>query len=788
MNEIGLVEQKFGVLDHAPVGMFVLREDSVILFWNNCLEYWTGISKSEVVGTKIGHHFPHLNEPGHSSRLQVIFEGGPPAIFSSQLHGHIIPSPLPSGQLRIQHTTVTSVPALDGEGFYALFAIQDVTDLTRLIEDHRATRDLALEEARERERSEAQLSLLYEAVARAMMSVRQEEILSHTLEALQKLIQPDDVAILLVEPGTNELVIRAHTGFPGGPKLVRRAVGVGIPGWVVQTGQPLLLDDVRGDERYHGCDPDTRSELCVPLRVGERVIGAVNLESRRPDAFSQEDLRLLSILTGHLSSVIENARLFEETEQLKAFNEGIVQSMAEGLCVQDADGIITFVNPAMEELLGYPADELVGRHWQTTIVPEEVERLQEKASHRPAGASEQYETRLQAQDGHEIPVLVSTQPLFEDNKFTGVLTAFTDITERKASEEMWRRYEFIVNASREFMTLISRNCVYEAVNESYCRTHDKAREEILGKTAAEIWGEKFDSVIKVHLDTCLAGNEVHYQEWFEFAELGLRCMDVTYYPYYGDGEIVTHAVVVSRDITERKRAEEALHRRTAQLEATNKELEAFAYSVSHDLRAPLRSIDGFSLALLEDYEDELDEMGQDFLRRVRAASQRMAELIEDLLHLSRITRRELSREKVDLSVLVEVIAEELQQREPERRVEFAIEHQVFADGDAGLLQAALENLLGNAWKFTDHREHARIEFGCTRIDGQRACFVRDNGAGFDPAYADRLFSPFQRLHSADEFEGTGIGLATVQRIIHRHGGRVWAEGAVDEGATFYFTL
>ncbi|HEY73406.1 MAG TPA: GAF domain-containing protein [Thermoflexia bacterium] len=234
--------------------------------------------------------------------------------------------------------------------------------------------------------------------------------------------------------------------------------------------------------------------------------------------------------------------------------------------------------------------------------------------------------------------------------------------------------------------------------------------------------------------------------------------------------------------------EQRVAERTAELTAVNKELESFAYSVSHDLRAPLRSIDGFSHALQEDYPDKLDATGQDYLNRVRAASQRMGQLIDDLLKLSRLTRGQMRREQIDLSGLAREIAGELRETQPGRAAEFVIEPDLAADGDARLLRVMLQNLLGNAWKFTAHHPRARIEFGVTEHDGERAYFVRDDGAGFDMAYADKLFGAFQRLHTRTEFEGSGIGLATVQRIVYRHGGRVWAKGAVEQGATFYFTL
>ncbi len=256
---------------------------------------------------------------------------------------------------------------------------------------------------------------------------------------------------------------------------------------------------------------------------------------------------------------------------------------------------------------------------------------------------------------------------------------------------------------------------------------------------------------------------------------------------------------LAQDISKRKQAEEELQKlnleldkrvieRTAQLEVANKELEAFSYSVSHDLRAPLRAIDGFSQVLLEDHAEQVDDEGKDHLRRVRTAAQKMAELIDDMLSLSQVTRAEMRRENIDLSELAQDIVAELEKSEPERRVELQVEDGLVVEGDSGLLRVALGNLLRNAWKFTGERTPASIEFGAEEQDGQRVYFVRDNGAGFDMAYADKLFGPFQRLHAATEFPGTGIGLASVQRIIHRHGGRIWAEAEVDQGATFYFTL
>ncbi|MHB8843949.1 MAG: sensor histidine kinase [Nitrospirota bacterium] len=234
--------------------------------------------------------------------------------------------------------------------------------------------------------------------------------------------------------------------------------------------------------------------------------------------------------------------------------------------------------------------------------------------------------------------------------------------------------------------------------------------------------------------------------------------------------------------------EENVEQRTAQLTAANKELEAFAYSVSHDLRAPLRSIDGFSKALLDDYLDKLDAEGRDHLKRIRKASQRMGKLIDDLLKLSRLTRGDMFIEQVDLSAMARDVIGNLQAADPGRAVKAVVQENISGAADRTMVRVVLENLLGNAWKYTSRQAQPRIMFGMAGAGGAIAYFIKDNGAGFDMLYSQKLFGVFQRLHSEMDFPGTGIGLATVQRIIHRHGGRVWAEGEVGKGATFYFTL
>lgn len=335
-----------------------------------------------------------------------------------------------------------------------------------------------------------------------------------------------------------------------------------------------------------------------------------------------------------------------------------------------------------------------------------------------------------------------------------------------------------------------------------------AAERLYGWKSDEILGRDVDLLVPSDLvdeyhahraQTTASGPPPHVETW-RVKKDGVRFPVLTSFaPILNKEGQPAGIVVVTEDITERKKTSEALQdintaleervqERTRALEATNRELEAFAYSVSHDLRSPLRAMDGFSQALLEDYGQKMDDTGKNFLVRIRLASQRMGHLIDDLLGLSRLTRGEMTRAPTDMTDLARKAAEEVHQQHPERNVELTIADGMTANCDAHLIGIVLQNLFSNAWKFTGKEPNPKIEMGTTEREGHRAFFVRDNGAGFDMQYVDKLFRPFQRLHSSAEFEGNGIGLATVQRIVHRHGGTVAAEGQPGKGATFFFSI
>jgi PAS domain S-box-containing protein len=380
-----------------------------------------------------------------------------------------------------------------------------------------------------------------------------------------------------------------------------------------------------------------------------------------------------------------------------------------------------------------------------------------------------------------------------------------EIAERKGAETALRnsekRYRALVSTLSTVVWVANRDWEFGDDQASWQAYTGQTPEEYRGKGWQRAFHPDDLPALQRYTERAIKSHqtfEVELRLW-QAASAQYHIVDLRPVAVFdGNGEFREWIGTVA-DIDDRRRAEDEVRRlnvelearvreRTKKLEEANGELEAFSYSVSHDLRAPLRAMDGFSQRLVTDYGPKLDEQAHNYLSRIRSGAVRMGQLIEDLLSLSRITRIELTRREVDVSGLAHVVLTELQQRDPERKVQVSIWEGVHVEADVRLVRVALENLLGNAWKFTSKSAEARIEFGMMQEGERKVLFVRDNGAGFDMAYSDKLFGPFQRLHGVHEFPGTGVGLATVQRIVFRHGGRIWCQAKPDLGATFFFTL
>ena len=407
-------------------------------------------------------------------------------------------------------------------------------------------------------------------------------------------------------------------------------------------------------------------------------------------------------------------------------------------------------------------------------------------------------------DGHVLRYIsISGYPIFDDQgRFTGYRGIGKDVSERKralkALEESENRYRTLVDLSPAPIYL-HRDGIFRFLNRAALDFyHASSPDQLIGKDSRDFVAEPYRARSIERVRRMMAGEHLPRIE-LQIIILDGEVRDAELAASIIDEAGERSVMVVLRDITDRKRAERELKLlneeleirvgdRTAQLEASNRELEAFAYSVSHDLRAPLRTIDGFSAAVLEDYARTMDPQAQDYLARIRAATERMGTLIDDLLGLSRVSSSEFSRKTVDLSRISSSIAEELRSADVRRNVEVSVAEGLSADGDPGLLRVLMQNLLDNAWKFTRRQARARVEVGQRQQGGERVFYVRDNGVGFDMTYAAKLFGVFQRLHAVRDFEGSGVGLATAQRIVRRHGGRIWAEAEIGKGAVFYFTL
>jgi len=564
---------------------------------------------------------------------------------------------------------------------------------------------------------------------------------------------------------------------------------------------------------------DTKPKSRRPSRQDPIAVGAGRTKGSRPPA---------SVLPQNITNLRQaQSALLASEEKFRLMVES-VQDYA--IFALDAEGRVATWNKGAQRIKGYTAGEITGKPIATFYTQEDCRNGKPDtllSAARRQGRVEDEGWRVRRDGSRFWANVVITALRDGTGSVRGFVKVTRDMTERRAAEESLRRandelearvegrtrelaaanaflgemekeLRVITNALPVLISYIDAEHRYRFNNQSYTDWFGGTAESLRGRHTRDVLGEKAYDAIRPRLERALAGQRVEFDSLLPY-KTGDRYVHVVYIPDTDNAGKTKGLFVLVNDISERRQTEERIQALNAELEKkvlerteamriANHELESFSYSVSHDLRAPLRSIDGFSQAILEDCADKLGPKDKEYFQRIRAASQRMAKLIDDLLDLSRLSRKELRQETLDLSALAQNVVDDLRRANPARAVEIAIEPGLKASGDAGLMRTVLQNLLENAWKFTGRTEAPRVVFGRKDMDGERVFYVQDNGAGFDMAHANKLFGPFQRLHGVEEFPGTGVGLASVHRAIRRHGGRVWAEAAPGRGATFFFTL
>lgn len=809
----GLIQRRLAELQtiyaSVPVGLAFVDKELRFASINEALAEFNGFPVDEHIGRTLGEVLPsELAEQIEPIYRRVIETGEP--VTDQELRADTYSLP---GVMRDWLISYHPVKDAEGEVLGVNTLVQEVTERNRAEEAQRRLTFLAesseiLSSSLDYESTLASVSRL--AVPRLAdwcavdMAAEGEGPIRRVAAAHQ---DPQKVA------WAHELQSR-YPHDPDQPGGVPNVLRTGRSEFYPEITEEMLEAAARDEAHLEILrDVGFTSVIIVPMSARGRTLGAIILVSAESGrGYEEADLRLVEELARRAALAVDNARLYEEIRGSRDELESILEGVADGVTAQDPTGRVVYANEAAARISGYPtAREMLQAPPQEFLRrfelldesggPFPVDQLPGRLSLRGKPSPETLLRFREVATGEERWSMVKASPVFDqEGRVRLAINIFRDVTERKRAEEMRARLGAIVESSDDAIIGKTLEGVITSWNRGAQKLYGYSAEEAVGQHITILVPPELPDEIPEILSKIKRGGVIQQYETERITKDGKRLVISLSVSSIEDsaGNIIG-ASTIARDITERKRAEEKIRllnerleqrvrERTAQLEEANKELESFSYSVSHDLRAPLRHISGFAELLQKRAASTLDEAGQRYLETILESTRHAGALIDNLLSFSRMGRAEMRFALVDMDQLVREAVSDLELETQRREISWKLGYLPEVRGDPYMLRLVLQNLLSNAVKYARTRDEAVIEVGSKRSGDEAVFFVTDNGVGFDMRYVDKLFGVFQRLHRADEFEGTGIGLANVRRIVNRHGGRVWAEGSVGSGATFYFSL
>jgi len=754
-------EERFrAIFDHAANGIGVLDNNNHYLQVNRKLCEILGHSESELIGKSI-NEITYPDDPEENLNHEDQLLSG--LVDTFPLEKRYIRK---NGSIIWVHVNTAVVHGPSGNPIYSISSITDLSERKRLEIFHSVARTLAksksISKAMPRIIRIICESLGWDCGAHWKIDDENQqyhctEIWGHTNAQIKKFMAYSSQCFIPVD----------DEGF------MKRT-------WL--SNRPIWISDITAEKIFtrasQAAEAKLLSAFAFRILSADKTIGILEFFSRstqKPDMALNETVLSIGVQIGQF---IQHKQIEDAQKRSEAQLSGIIQSAMQAIIMVDEEMNIVLFNPAAEKIFGYKSKEVIGTKINK-LMPARLMGLR--------------------RNGEEFPIEASISHLILSGKklYTIILS---DLTLSLAAEENLHLATEVIKNVQEAIVIIDASKKVISVNPAFTSITGYTEDDAIGKIP-RIFNTEINNKdsYQVMWDSLKKNGHWYGEVWDQRKNGDSFCQGLsldTINNLYGE---VTYYAAVFYDITDRKRTEERIlnlnaelekrvMERTRQLQASNKELEAFSYSVSHDLRAPLRGIDGFSQLLLKKYSGQLDDSGNNYLQRIRNASERMGHLIDDLLQLSKVSASKIETKPVDLSKLVHSILTELQETDHGREAELKIQDDVFIDADPRLFRIVLENLISNAWKFTCKKDNTVIHFGVKEQNGEQVVFIKDNGAGFNIKYAHKLFGAFQRLHSVTEFEGTGIGLATVLRIMNLHGGRIWADSNLGEGATFYFSV